>query len=245
MSFWWNEEFFDAVYCSIAQHDWFDHCFCRQHDGCLWQIRHNKLPNSLSIWCYSDSVSVSVFGTFYNWLHPGRQHNKQQFDGFCGIKRSKPISCQTFDKQMTITHLIQVHRPFGRAAGFGQFQEAIQLFFIQRNAVSWETPNIRPSPREETRSCAALINCSLTSSDFRNVLITPTNPQSLHLNLGFPTEFEPFLTTFIDWHFLHLKFSVIMIHLLSEYPISKEINQTKYDTTYINSQRYGWWCTEQ
>lgn len=74
------------------------------------------------------------------------------------------------------------------------------LFFIHLRAVWWLMPNTLAKPRDEERSWEALTTVSLNSSLLRTVWKTPPKPHALHLYLGFPEPFEPFLTICSEPH---------------------------------------------
>ena len=52
---------------------------------------------------------------------------------------------------------------------------------------------------------------SFVASSTRLVWITPLKPQSLHLLLGLPTPFEPFLTRFVEPYLRHVNYFVIIM----------------------------------
>lgn len=78
--------------------------------------------------------------------------------------------------------------------------QRLGFLLIHLRAVWWLMPKVLASPRDELRSWAALTTNSLNSSLLRTVWKTPPKPHALHLYLGFPEPFEPFLTMCSEPH---------------------------------------------
>lgn len=126
-------------------------------------------------------------------------------------------------------HFVQLQniRFFRRQQRLYDVGERIGLFLIHLKAVTWLMPKVRPKPRDEERSCAARTTISLKSALLRTLSKTPPKPQDLHLYLGLPTPFDPFLTICAEPHLWQLLCSVT-INLCFDRKLTQSLTLVHY-----------------
>lgn len=147
-----------------------------------------------------------------------RQWKTIRSDEFYDKGLSKPSVWMPYSTQTTIIRPVRVRLFSGLGARSSRCQEGIELFFIHLRAVWWLIPKVLARPRDELRSWAALTTISLNSSSLRTDWNTPPKPQVLHLYLGLPEPFEPFLTICSEPHlWQHLTAKTISKNLVQKY----------------------------